>query len=143
MLLLLIVLVLVLGNSATSTKLATPRNIALQGAVNGNANFDGSGNITITTTQANIAVLTGTITLSEGSGSIDVTYPSGYTKDNCIAIAMGMDIFNNTISFYSASSSHIFEVRLKSTNISVRCTSLDGVGTSTTKNYKVVLMKVS
>ena len=38
------------GNAATTTKLATARNIALTGAVTGNANFDGSENISITTT---------------------------------------------------------------------------------------------
>lgn len=38
------------GNASTSTKLATARNIAIDGSVTGNANFDGSANITITTT---------------------------------------------------------------------------------------------
>jgi hypothetical protein len=38
------------GNAATATKLATTRNIALTGSVTGNANFDGSGNISIATT---------------------------------------------------------------------------------------------
>lgn len=41
------------GNAATATRLATARNIALTGDVTGNANFDGSGNITITTAVAN------------------------------------------------------------------------------------------
>ena len=36
-------------NAATATKLATARNIAISGAVTGNANFDGSGNINIST----------------------------------------------------------------------------------------------
>ena len=36
-------------NAATATKLATARNIAISGAVTGNTNFDGSGNITIST----------------------------------------------------------------------------------------------
>ena len=44
------------GNSSTATKLATARNIALSGVVTGNANFDGSGNITLTTS---ISVLDG------------------------------------------------------------------------------------
>ena len=38
------------GNASSASKLATARNIALTGAVAGNANFDGSGNIVITTT---------------------------------------------------------------------------------------------
>ena len=40
-------------NVASATKLQNSRNIALSGAVSGNANFDGSGNITITTTANN------------------------------------------------------------------------------------------
>lgn len=42
------------GNAGTATKLATARNIAIVGAVSGNANFDGSANISISTTLANI-----------------------------------------------------------------------------------------
>ena len=38
------------GNANTASKLASARNIALTGAVTGNANFDGSGNININTT---------------------------------------------------------------------------------------------
>lgn len=37
------------GNSATASKLQTARNIKVTGAVNGNANFDGSENIEINT----------------------------------------------------------------------------------------------
>jgi hypothetical protein len=40
------------GNAATATKWAAARNIALTGAVTGNANLDGSGNISIATTAA-------------------------------------------------------------------------------------------
>lgn len=99
------------GNSATATKLAaarqingtnfdgsgnittnkwgTSRNIALSGAVSGNANVDGSGNVTITTTQANTAVLTGTILASNThSASKSVSFPSGFTKDNCYVLSV-------------------------------------------------------
>ena len=37
------------NSASTASKLATPRNIALTGAVTGNANFDGSGNVSIAT----------------------------------------------------------------------------------------------
>lgn len=37
------------GNSATATKLQTPRTISLTGNASGSANFDGSGNISINT----------------------------------------------------------------------------------------------
>jgi uncharacterized protein (UPF0333 family) len=38
------------GNAATATKLATARTIALTGSVTGSGTFDGSGNLSITTT---------------------------------------------------------------------------------------------
>lgn len=85
------------GNSATASKLATARNIKLQGAVSGNANFDGSANITINTTQANIAIVSGTIKVNYdgtvsptdyASGQSTKAYPSGFTKDNCIILAI-------------------------------------------------------
>lgn len=41
------------GNAATATKLATARSIALTSGVTGSANFDGSGNISITATVVN------------------------------------------------------------------------------------------
>lgn len=43
----------VVGNITTATKLKTARNIALSGDVTGNANFDGSANISITATVGN------------------------------------------------------------------------------------------
>lgn len=42
------------GNSATATKLATPRTIALAGDISGSAAFDGSANISITSTLPNV-----------------------------------------------------------------------------------------
>ena len=39
----------ILGNSATTTQLATARNIALTGDVTGNVNFDGTADVSITT----------------------------------------------------------------------------------------------
>ena len=45
------------GNSDTTTKLKTARSIGLSGAVTGNANFDGSANITINTTIGNIPTI--------------------------------------------------------------------------------------
>ena len=41
------------GNAATADKLKTPRTITLTGGVTGSATFDGSGNITITTSGVN------------------------------------------------------------------------------------------
>lgn len=46
----------VVGESAIAVKLKTPRNIAIAGDMSGNANFDGSANITINTALSNIAI---------------------------------------------------------------------------------------
>lgn len=77
---LLVILVLMLGSA---TKLQTARNIALTGDITGSTNFDGSGNVTIMTDLANIAVLTGTMS----NGSATISYPNGYNKDNCVVIS--------------------------------------------------------
>ncbi len=80
------------GNSATATKLQTARKIILDGVINGEAELDGSKDITITAKQANIAVVKGIITANTGSKTIN--YPNGYNKDNCVVIA---SMFNNSI----------------------------------------------
>lgn len=53
-------------NVATATKLATPRVIAIAGAVSGNATFDGSGNVSINSTLNNFdasKITSGTISI--------------------------------------------------------------------------------
>lgn len=92
------------GNSATASKLQTARNISLNGAIKGNANFDGSGNIIIDTSQNNIAVINGSITLQANPQSnlennveqqtiLNIDFPSGFNKDNCICLAFGMKTY--------------------------------------------------
>lgn len=71
------------GNSATAAKLQTARNIAISGAVKGSANFDGSGNVIITTSQNNIFVLTGNIKMPSANsnslrGGVEIDYPSRF-----------------------------------------------------------------
>ena len=68
------------GNASTASALQTARNIALTGAVTGNANFDGSGNISITTTATSDPTLTlagdatGSATFTNlGSATLTVT----------------------------------------------------------------------
>jgi hypothetical protein len=58
------------GNANTASRLANARNIALSGAVTGNANFDGSGNITISTSATSDPTLT---LAGDASGSATFT----------------------------------------------------------------------
>lgn len=65
----------VTGNAATATKLVTARTIALTGAVSGSASFDGSANISITTTAgsaitwANVTKIPANLQLGFADGS--------------------------------------------------------------------------
>ena len=71
------------GNASTATKLATARTIALTGSVTGSGTFDGSGNLSITTTtnhtHSYLPLSGGTLT-----GNLTVT-GSTSMGDNCIA----------------------------------------------------------
>lgn len=59
------------GGAATSAeKLSTARAITLSGAVNGTANFDGSGNTNIQTTFPEDITVTGTITANKVIGAV-------------------------------------------------------------------------
>ena len=146
----------------TANKLKTARQIALTGAVSGSANFDGSGNVSITTTQANIAVLTGTITgtannSSSEQGNININYPTGFNSNNCVVIAIGLSRKDDNTPFnygvLSASDSAIARVagaigrtvQLGADNMTLRTYFYFGSpqNESVTYNYKIVLMKIS
>ena len=77
--------------ATTASTLATARNIAVTGAVTGNANFDGSGNISITTT----ATADPTLTLNgDASGSATFTNLGNAT----LTVTVADDSHNHVIS---------------------------------------------
>lgn len=84
------------GNAHTASKLQKPKTISLTGDVTGSVNFDGSSNVTITTDLANVAVLKGTIT-GDGteSPSKNISYPAGFTRDNCVILTVNLQRTNN------------------------------------------------
>lgn len=182
----LVLLGAVIGNAATATKLQTARtingtsfngtanittvkwgasrNIAISGAVQGNANMDGSGNMNIVTTQSNISVLTGSIT-GTGTSSLtkDISFPSGFNNTNCVVISA---MFQNSLTQNNTwatgttndSSSYVRGslaggVYINNSGVHIDLKNillLDGsyptipdFGTNVTFNYKIVLMKVS
>lgn len=69
------------GNAGSASKLATARNIALQGDVTGSSNFDGTANISIATTivddSHNHSILesktSGTILKDHGNGNVTIS----------------------------------------------------------------------
>ena len=143
------------GNSATASKLATARNIKLQGTISGNANFDGSSNVIIDTIQNNIAILTGTI-----KEEVVTNYPSGYNKNNCVvltAMLKSADRDDRSYGYGAAfdsksyvNGSNPIAVYLKDSNIEINAKrtllSADVVSWSALDSnftYKIILMKIS
>ena len=91
------------GNAATASKLQTPRNIAISGAVSGNANFDGSGNVEIVTSPN-----TNSLRVVEGNG-----YTITYDDARRIAIVQ-MTLWTNksvaSQTLYEASTSNRHQI---------------------------------
>ena len=63
-----VILVLMLGSA---DKLKNPRTISLNGDVTGSTNFDGSGNVTVETNLANVAVATGTVRVYSSDDTLE------------------------------------------------------------------------
>jgi hypothetical protein len=118
--------------ASTASTLATARNIAVTGAVTGNANFDGSGNISITTTATSdpTVTLTGAVT---GSGTMtnlgNVSIATTATADPTLTLsgdASGSATFTNlgnaTLSVTVADDSHNHVI----SNVDGLQTALDG-----------------
>lgn len=75
------------GNAATATKLATARTISLTGGVTGSASFDGSGNVNLATTVANLdasKITSGTLPIGRGG--------TGRTDGKAVALATARTI---------------------------------------------------
>lgn len=131
----MVLVILVHGNSLTTDKLKTARTIEITGAISGKTSFDGSKDIEIQVKQSNIIVITGTISLSEGKGSTTVSYPTGYTKDNSVIISATVEITTNV------PTSEKIWTRLASNHINI--TSAYDTGPTASRNYKLVLMKIT
>ena len=87
----------VTGNSSTATTLQTPRSIALSGDVSASAvNFDGSGNITLTTTIEANSIALGTDTVGNYVASITggtgVTITGGTGESSTPSVAIGQSV---------------------------------------------------
>ena len=96
----------VTGNSSTATTLQTARNISLNGDISGSASFNGSADITISSTIQPNSVALGTDTtgnymsdLTQGTG-VTITHTPGEGSNATIAI--GQDIATNSSPTFAA-----------------------------------------
>jgi hypothetical protein len=100
------------------------------------------------------AVLTGQIVMTNNTGTIEVNYPEGFTRGNCVVLSYGLSRESgsgttgnvsfgygiNTVDFVRGSLTR--NVSLKDSNIEISV--FNPVSENTTEytyNYKVVLMK--
>ena len=108
--------------ATTASTLATARNIAVTGAVTGNANFDGSGNISISTT----ATADPTLTLSgDASGSATFTNLGNAT----LSVTVADDSHNHVISNVDGLQTAL-DGKLSTTGTAANSNLLDGIDSS-------------
>lgn len=90
-------------------------------------------------------VVNGNVTLSNGSGNTSqVALPSGFTKDNCVVVAVGVAYQLATVLDYGGHSNATFNVRITSSNQYYLNVIVMGSssGPSGSRPYKIVFMKV-
>ena len=143
----------------SANKLKTPRQISVSGAVSGSVNFDGSGNVNIVTTQANIAVLTATVnTPAAGNSALNVTttiqYPQGFNRNNCIIISlMSYNTANSSRGYCTVGATGVsaeevkgnygLQAQLGDEGIISQVFKINTNADSKTINIRVVLMKIN
>lgn len=113
------------GNAATATKLQTARTISLTGSVTGSGTFDGSGNLSITTSTNHshgqyLPLAGGTMTGSIGYGAKGYCYVGSGTSD--AANMVGGELNNLVISSWQGIS---FTTTCSSTFTSKNAVSID------------------
>lgn len=93
--------------------------------------------------KGDFVVINGNINLTNGEGSVDVNYPSGFNKDNCVCIAAGF-AYQTAIGYiYDGYMDGGFEVRFKTDRMTcIAYTAGQGAGPSGAKPIRIVLMKV-
>lgn len=93
--------------------------------------------------KGDFVVINDNINLTNGEGSVDVNYPSGFNKDNCVCIAAGF-AYQTAIGYiYDGYMDGGFEVRFKTDRMTcIAYTGGQGAGPSGAKPIRIVLMKV-
>lgn len=98
--------------------------------------------------KGDFAIITGTITLSSGSGSATgISYPDGFTQENCVCISVGTTrstggALATRFEYFTVSSVINLGVYLNASDITLNATN-SAKGPSVTVPYKIVLMKIS
>ena len=116
-------------------------NLQVNGNLKSDSVKDVSGNSYVNITD--IKEVQGTMTLSNGSGSVSVSYPTGFNKNNCIVIATSITGIYTATSFISCGGSHMLEARLTDSNVSLICNPIAGAGSNKSVTMKAYLLKIA
>jgi len=111
--------------ASTAATLATARNIALTGAVTGNVNFDGSGNVSIATT----ATADPTLTLSgDASGSATFTNLGNATLSVTVADDSHNHVISNIDGLQTALDAKLASSSYTASDVLTKIKTVDGSG---------------
>lgn len=87
-------------------------------------------------------VVTGTISLTGGNGSVTLSYPSGFTFSNCEALPPAIDYLGTGIRWdHIKWAGGILDAYTTSSGITIRSSNSDNVGTSGNRPVKVMLIR--
>lgn len=97
-----------------------------------------------TVLKENIAIVEGTISLTNGSGSKSVNLPSGFSNNNSVVISTAIIDENNDIGYYGCVTGDYFDIQtdMGSSMVAVRVIPRTSTSLNKTYKFKVVLMKV-
>lgn len=101
--------------------------------------------------KSNFSVLTGSLTVGGStSGTKTISYPSGFNQNNCVPIACGISYVSakgyNYVGYYVNSGSGLNNAFTRYLNLltnNLELTVINNNTSSSTFNYKIVLMKTS
>lgn len=131
------------GIASKATALENDIKISLNGAIEGNATFDGSKNITITTIRNNINVLTGTLHINaNGSATITLPFPDGYTNSNTIILTTQSKATTGRWRYDFDSTVDLYEKSLELYSTGVHLELLNKTKYDADLEIRVVLMKI-
>lgn len=93
--------------------------------------------------ESKFKILTGMISVSNGSGSVQASYPAGFAIDNCVVISAAIaHSVTSPVMGFGANDTKSAGVQLYTDHIKISSVAKDGLGPTGDLTYKIVLMKV-
>lgn len=90
-------------------------------------------------------VVSGSLSMTDGTGSATISYPDGFNKDNCVVISAETKYAGHGAWAFGAGVAGSFTIsgQLSANHITLTTHNDDGTGPTGTYECRVVLMKIS